>query len=166
MVTVTPQMATVLAGFTKGFSFAYLKELFLSSLVAVATKTEEEQVVGEAAVEERAESASSDSTVVVETADTVIDGGEEPNEGVDKAKTVAEKPAVDKKEKKEKVVVKTISEDDIPQELRDNIFFRVLCQQVTSLRREMNDKGDDEKVEAGGEMPPDFGVVCDEDECD
>ncbi|KFY50752.1 hypothetical protein V496_09192 [Pseudogymnoascus sp. VKM F-4515 (FW-2607)] len=150
MVTVTPQMATVLAGFTKGFSFAYLKELFLSSLVAVATKTEEEQVVGEAAVEERAESASSNSTVVVETSDTVMDGGEERSEGIDKAKTVTEKPAVDKKEKKEKVVVKTISEDEIPQELRDNIFSRVLCQQVTSLRREMNDKGDDEKVETGG----------------
>ncbi|KFY75013.1 hypothetical protein V499_04992 [Pseudogymnoascus sp. VKM F-103] len=139
MVQVTAQMAGVLAGFTEGFSFAYLKELFLASLVAVATKTEVEQAAGEAEVEEEGGSASSDSTVVVEKADAVMEGG------ADKAKI--ETPAVEKKEK-EKVVVKPISEDEIPEELKGNVFFRVLCQQITSLRREMDDKGDEGKAEA------------------
>ncbi|OBT83388.1 hypothetical protein VE02_08359 [Pseudogymnoascus sp. 03VT05] len=161
-VGITAQMATALAGFTEGFSFAYLKELFLASLVAVATKTEVEQAAGEAeVVVEEEGSASSDSTVVVEKDDTVAEGGAEPAEGVDKAKTEA--PAVDKKEEK-KEVMKPISEDEIPEELRDNIFFRVLCHQITSLRREMDDKGDEEKVESGGE--PDYGHRGDEDDSD
>lgn len=157
-VEVTTVVAKATAGFTEGFSFAYLKELFLSSLVAVATRTAEERVKGGVVVEEEAESASSDSTVVVETADTVMEGGAEASEGVEKDKT--ETPAEKKEEKKEEV--KPISEEEIPEELKDNLFFRVLCQQITSLRREMNDKGDDEKVEAGGEPDHGFGGVEDD----
>ncbi|OBT63879.1 hypothetical protein VE03_06616 [Pseudogymnoascus sp. 23342-1-I1] len=148
-VGVSARMAGVLAGGTEGFSFAYLKELFLSSLVAVATRTEEEQAVGEERGG-RAESASSDSTVVVERADAVVEGGEEASAEADQAKIETETPAVEKKEKNEKVVANSISEDEIPEELRDNIFFRVLCQQITSLRREMDDKGDDEKAKPRG----------------
>ncbi|KFY20354.1 hypothetical protein V491_03785, partial [Pseudogymnoascus sp. VKM F-3775] len=154
--TVTKQMASVLAGFTEGFSFAYLKELFLASLVSVATETEVEQAAGEMEVE-AAESASSDSTVVVETADAVTEGAGEVSEGAGKVKE-AETPAVEKK--KEKEVVKPISDDEVPEELKDNIFFRVLCQQITSLRRDMNDKGD-EKDEEGGE--PGYGFSDDSD---
>ena len=160
---VTELMARALAGFTEGFSFAYLKELFLASLVAVATKTEVEQAAGEV-VEEEAESASSDSTVVVEKADTVMEGGAEVGEGADKTKVEAETPAGEKKEEKEKVVVKPISEDEIPEELRNSIFLRVLCQQITSLRREMDDKGDEEKVEAAFE--PGYGYGGEEDDSD
>ena len=161
-VEVTGVVAKATAGFTEGFSFAYLKELFLSSLVAVVTRTAEEQGRG-VVVEEEVESASSDSTVVVETADTVMEGGAEASEGADKEKT--DGPAVEKKdEKKEKEEVKPISEDEIPEELKDNVFFRVLCQQITSLRREMNDKGDDDKVEEGVE--PHHGSGCAEDDSD
>jgi transitional endoplasmic reticulum ATPase len=162
-VKVTELMARALAGFTEGFSFAYLKELFLASLVAVATKTEVEQAAGEV-VEEEAESASSDSTVVVEKADTVMEGDAEVGEGADKTKVEAETPAVEKKEEKEKVVVKPISEDEIPEELRNSIFLRVLCQQITSLRREMDDKGNEEKVEAAFE--PGYGYGDEEDDSD
>ncbi|KFX99766.1 hypothetical protein O988_03654 [Pseudogymnoascus sp. VKM F-3808] len=147
MVTITKQMAGVVAGFTEGFSFAYLKELFLASLVAVATKTAEEHAAGEVEPEVEGEgSASSGSTVVVEKADTVMEGGEGSSEVAEKSK--AEAPA---EKKKEEVVVKPISEDEMPEELKDNVFFRVLCQQITALRKEMNDKGDDEKVEDGGQ---------------
>lgn len=156
-VTITKQIATLTAGFTEGFSFAYLKELFLASLVAMATRTAEEQAAKEA-VEEEAESASSDSTVVVETADTVMEGAAEASEGADKAKT--ETPAV---EKKEVVVVKPILESEIPEELRDNVFFRVLCQQITSLRREMNEEGDEKVEGGGGGRNLGFGIGYDDD---
>ena len=56
-VEVTGVVAKATAGFTEGFSFAYLKELFLSSLVAVVTRTAEEQGRG-VVVEEEVESAS------------------------------------------------------------------------------------------------------------
>ncbi|KFY24321.1 hypothetical protein V493_05314 [Pseudogymnoascus sp. VKM F-4281 (FW-2241)] len=161
-VAMTGEMVTVLAGFTEGFSFAYLKELFLSSLLAVATRTAEELAVGEGAAEEEG-SASSDSTVVVETADTVVEGAAGPAGDADKTKT--ETSPVETKDEKEKEVVKPISEDEIPEELKDNVFFRVLCQQVTSLRREMNDKGDDGKDEAGPGGEPDNGGA-DEDDSD
>ncbi|KFZ11234.1 hypothetical protein V502_07653 [Pseudogymnoascus sp. VKM F-4520 (FW-2644)] len=160
-VEVTGVMARATAGFTGGFSFAYLKELFLASLVAVATRTAEEQVKGGGG-EEEVESAGSDSTVVIERADTVMEGGGEASEGAEKDKT--ETPVEKKDEEKEKEEVKPISEDEIPEELKDNVFFRVLCQQITSLRREMNDKGDDEKVEAGGEL--EYGCRGAEDDSD
>ncbi|KFY09031.1 hypothetical protein V492_05685 [Pseudogymnoascus sp. VKM F-4246] len=169
-VVVTKQMATALAGFTEGFSFAYLKELFLASLVAVATKTEAEQAAGEVE-EEKAESTSSDSTVVVEKADTVVEGSGKTSEGVAKTEE-SETPVVDKKEaekkeegkekeKEKKEEVKPISEDEIPEELRDNMFFRVLCQQITALRKEMNDKGDEKDV--GGGEPDYFGHLVQDD---
>ncbi|PQE29431.1 ATP-dependent Zn protease protein [Rutstroemia sp. NJR-2017a WRK4] len=114
----------IIAKLTEGFSFAYLKELFVISLLGIARKTAE-------ADEDRdtGSSASTDDGIVVEKEETL----EEVKDGV-----VA---ATD-----EKVEKKVIPEVDIPAHLKDNELLKAVIVQAKMLLEEM-ESVDDELAE-------------------
>ncbi|KAK0648429.1 proteasome-activating nucleotidase [Cercophora newfieldiana] len=106
-------LCPIIAKITGGFSFAYMKELFIASLLALARKASTEPGVEDLVTEG---STTSEEPVIV---------GEEdkPDAAEDKGQTTKEKA----------VEVKV----EIPEELKGSAFLQVLLEQAAILKREM-----------------------------
>jgi hypothetical protein len=121
----TDEMSSVVAQWTDGFSFAYLKELFLVALLGVAhgSTAPEESLLAPAREDSR--TTSSASTVIVEAEEAGGPGVESSpgrGEGVETKQTRPEMA--------------------IPASLRDNVLLAAICAQITLLRREMETVAD------------------------
>ncbi|GJJ75468.1 hypothetical protein EMPS_07826 [Entomortierella parvispora] len=129
MVSFEDDLCPIIGKLTEGFSFAYLKELFVISLLAVArggTIEEEEEQDGTES------NASVHANGVVEPKDTIEteDKGEEKSESTEGSET--------KKEVKKRVM----PEVEIPAAFQDNILLKVIKNQVKVLLADMDNTED------------------------
>jgi transitional endoplasmic reticulum ATPase len=116
------EVSDLIGQLTEGFSFAYLKELFVSTLLAVARGATGDEVEYDVVGEKSAESSEK--------------GDETPKDGEEnKEDTKENEPAKKKRE------VPTI---EVPEPLKENVFFKVLRLQMVSLIQDMNDAEESE----------------------
>ena len=126
-VDFDPKICDVVSQLTDGFSFAYLKELFVQTLLTI---------VGGRADENEAES---DEDVVV-----VAD---KPENSVDVPVTDAAEEKPDEKKKAKKEI--KIPEVEIPENLKSNALMRVLHKQAIALWKDMDNTEDKEAHGSG-----------------
>jgi transitional endoplasmic reticulum ATPase len=113
----------VVANLTDGFSFAYLKELFITSLLILTKDGDDEESEITEDQSEETESTSTSDAVVVEKTD-----------GAGEEKVVPDLQTEQKKSAKPKRVMPDVA---IPESLRDNTFMRILKLQAKALLDEM-----------------------------
>lgn len=127
----------VVAQLTEGFSFAYLKELFVQTLLAIVggrDDAEEESDDGYVTVTD----AVADKIKVVDDSAKLAKDGETTT-------STDEKPEQDKEktEKKEKKRLQ-MPEVEVPEHLQENSLMKILKKQTKALFREMDNTEDDE----------------------
>ncbi|KAK3314363.1 P-loop containing nucleoside triphosphate hydrolase protein [Apodospora peruviana] len=122
-------VCSIVAKITEGFSFAYLKELFIASLLALAARGDDEDPVADF-VEEISVGKSSVTPSEVGSEPVVVGKGEDVGE-------TAETAAAKKKKKKQQ---RTISWEEIhvPEDLKGNALLHVIIAQANLLLREMD----------------------------
>ncbi|KAF2430501.1 proteasome-activating nucleotidase [Tothia fuscella] len=131
-VDFSSDISPIIATLTEGFSFAYLKELFVMALLIVARggKGLDEAENGWDVVSDNsgtpAEAASEE---LAATASAGEEPSKEESENVKKPKVSREIPVV-----------------DIPENLKDNVLLRVIQQQVKVLLHEMDNTEEEENV--------------------
>jgi transitional endoplasmic reticulum ATPase len=131
-------MCPVIAKWTEGFSFAYMKELFMSAMVLLVTGTHKENEYDD--VLEDAECGSDDcSTVVVGRV----------REGEEKESAEAEKEEEEggKQGEKTKKPPKLLPEVEIPVSVQENLLLSILRSQAKALLADMDDSSDKESDE-------------------
>jgi len=114
-VDVCPIIATL----TEGFSFAYLKELFVMALLTVAR--------GGKGLEDAAENGWD-----------LVSNSSTPGEGVDGKDSDLGKSETDVADKKKEKKAKEAPAVEVPEHLKDNVLLRVIQQQVKVLLHEMD----------------------------
>lgn len=128
------ELCKLVAGFTEGFSFAYLKELFVVTLLEIARGATGAGDVEDEGVNENGSgttSASTDDGVVVEKEDSVPDiTSSEP--ATTSSEPVSSATQLEKNTPLPKLDV------DIPDHLKDNILLKGLIAQAKMLRDEMD----------------------------
>jgi len=133
----TEEICPVIADMTEGFSYAYMKELIMASLLTVANggsgmddavETGWDVVSESNTPPEPADGGSVEQAVVKER--TAGDDGKDAKKEVD-----------EKKNKKREMAVVTI-----PESLKDNVFLRIVQQQVKVLLHEMDNTEEEEKA--------------------
>lgn len=134
-----PAISEIVADLTDGFSFAYLKELFVQTLLTIVGGREHE--VDENEVNEVAEN-----TKVVAGSARLVDG-----EGsLDTNATTEESKKKDEKKKAAKSGPAP-PKVDIPEHLQSNPLMRVLHKQCIALWKDMDNANDPEAGEKKGE---------------
>ncbi|KAK0624351.1 proteasome-activating nucleotidase [Immersiella caudata] len=129
-------LCPVIAKITKGFSFAYMKELFIASLLAHARGATED--------------------------DDFLDAPEAVADKTDKAgSTTSEEPVVVGEEDKavQQPEKKGPVEVEVPEELKDNIFLRFIMGQAEILHREMESTDKEDVPMASCEVDADEGQL-------
>ncbi|KAK3323353.1 proteasome-activating nucleotidase [Cercophora scortea] len=172
------EVCGLLARMTEGFSFAYLKELFVSSLLLLARggqyESEEEENEENTKDDKTAPvpsegSSSGDAVLVEHSDDTGKDTAAAASEGKD------EKKKKDKKAKaaKPKPVFPTVP---VPEHLGDNVLLRIFTAQAKLLFEQMDnttDDGDDDGEDGAGKarrtilrhaLVHDGACYCDDDD--
>jgi transitional endoplasmic reticulum ATPase len=169
MVDFNEEICGIVAKLTEGFSFAYLKELFVIVLLTIVRGgTGEEQ---EEAAEQEAKAAkdvvistdseegnSIDGHVVVEHADAKAEDSElvSETETVD-ANNTAKAPAAKKK---------IMPQVEVPEALQSNVLLKVLKMQVKNLLDEMDNTSDEDGMSTGklaqSHCLSSFQTKCDE----
>ncbi|RYO94904.1 hypothetical protein DL762_000338 [Monosporascus cannonballus] len=133
-----------IATITDGFSFAYLKELFIVTLLTIARGGKGDESVTEAVTPE--------SVVVVPSVANDADGDETEKAGVgddDNSESQAQttqmgkKPSKRAEELKRKLEAARIRRDavaqvELPENLQDNVLVKVIRQQIHTLLKEMD----------------------------
>lgn len=117
-------MESVVARLCEGFSFAYLKELFVIALLTIARG---------AHLEDESSSSGDTDKVIVE------------HEGAEKE---------EEKEEEEEVKKRTLPEVEVPEHLKDNVLLKVIKAQLKVLLEEMDNTKEEDwpssKVSLGG----------------
>jgi transitional endoplasmic reticulum ATPase len=140
MVDFQDELCPIIAKMTEGFSFAYLKELFVWALLAIAWGgSVEEEEAGSDKDTPPADANASDNTsnnglVVVEIDDVPPQPTDEVQE-TGLVKLAGTEAALEKK----KFVVPEV---EVPVRLRDNILLKVIQGQIRMLREEMDNTKD------------------------
>lgn len=144
-------VADVIAQFTEGFSFAYMKELFvmaLLSLVRGAKMSDEFEIVE---AEEAAPTPPPAPAPEVCTCATKCKDCHKPlptAHATEAAKKADEAREADGEAKKNKMVMPTV---EVPEHLQDNLLLKVVKHQIRILHAEMDNSKDDEgKKKDGG----------------
>ncbi|CAN8100134.1 unnamed protein product [Discula destructiva] len=132
LVAFPPDMCPIVAKVTEGFSFAYLKELFITSLLLMARGGRPEDGEDQAP----SESSLSTDAVVVEASPT---GGAEGETG---GSEDAGSKQDDKAAAPSSKVRKVIPTVDVPDELQSNALFSIIKAQAQSLLDEMDNSED------------------------
>ncbi len=150
------ELCGVIAKVTEGYSFAYLKELFITSLLALARGGVVPDGGADAAIQDVAASDSGSDMVMVIVADTA-DTADTDENTAEKSKD-EEEGAGEKKDKAgedgdKKKVKKPMPHVDIPEGLRDNSFLKVVMHEARILWDQMDNSGDElvekKKAETG-----------------
>jgi transitional endoplasmic reticulum ATPase len=122
-------ISAIIATLTDGFSYAYLKELFVMTLLLIARGGKGLEELVETGWDVVSESSTPGELAAGATEDQIgKDGGEE------------KQPLIPKKKKNEIPVV------DVPEHLKDNVFLRVIQQQVRVLLHEMDNTEEEENA--------------------
>ncbi|RYO85931.1 hypothetical protein DL764_009087 [Monosporascus ibericus] len=133
-----------IATITDGFSFAYLKELFLVTLLVIARGGKGDEPVAEAVTPE--------SVVVVPSVATETDAdetekagaeGEDNSESQVQATNKGKKPLKKAEELKRKLEAarirrEAVAQVELPENLQDNVLVKVIRQQICTLLKEMD----------------------------
>lgn len=155
MVDFPDEVCDLIAKMTEGFSFAYMKELFVIVLLMIArggTGDEPEEVLEESA----SANLSEDGHVVVEHEDANVEESATSEPGSTESKA-EKKPADEGKEEKPAVIPKikrTVPEVLIRESLRDNVLLKVTKVQIKMLLDEMDNSDEsptpsEKKVDMG-----------------
>jgi SpoVK/Ycf46/Vps4 family AAA+-type ATPase len=121
------QICELVAEWTSGFSFAYLKELFISALLTVARRGGR----GEKEIE-------SDGSTMVDKNYVVVNGGDTSST---ESSSNQEKQATSSSQKAPEAETASnikIPEINIPDELKENVLLQILRRQAQLLLREMD----------------------------
>lgn len=135
------EVAEIVAKLTEGFSFAYLKELWIQTLLTI--------------VGGRADEDEDDIEIISEKAEVATDSSKLTSNG-EKLESTAEGGSDEGAKAEEAKAKRVVPEVHIPEELRANPLMRVLRKQVTALVSEMDNTKDDEVV--GGSKVPGDGI--------
>lgn len=127
LVAFSRELCPVIAKLTEGFSFAYLKELFVTSLLILARGGQHEEI------EPPSDRSSTTDVVLVESSEaateTKADANKDDNSGDN----------VETKEKTEPSrIKKTIPKVDVPENLQSNTLLSIITAQAQSLLDEMD----------------------------
>ncbi|TGO63792.1 hypothetical protein BOTNAR_0096g00280 [Botryotinia narcissicola] len=134
MVDFGEELCSLVAKMTEGFSFAYLKELFIVTLLSIARGARGAGDDGAGVEEEESESYTTASTSTP-TDDGVVVEKDDSMENV----LHNTQPSTDTEEIAERTKhQKTLPKVDIPQHLTDNIFLKALLVQAKMLVEEMD----------------------------
>lgn len=136
------QICEIIAKLTEGFSFAYMKELFVQALLAiVGGRADVEDDVDDTAVEKAA-----DETKVVEESAKLAKADETTDSTTTEAKQANEKgeEAVEDTETQAALPERKGPEVAIPEDLQANPFLRILRKQITALVNDMDNTKDAE----------------------
>ncbi|CAO2657834.1 Nn.00g070940.m01.CDS01 [Neocucurbitaria sp. VM-36] len=142
------ELASIVARLTEGFSFAYLKELFVMALLSLVRgfKGDDFEMVdpeeAESADEEKSENtteavdrkASTDLCTCAKTCSTCNKPLPAANDSAE-AKKEDEAAEVDAEAKKNKMIMPTV---DVPEHLADNLLLKVIKHQIRILHAEMD----------------------------
>ncbi|TVY85026.1 putative ATPase [Lachnellula suecica] len=147
LVEFPEALCPIIARLTEGFSFAYLKELFVIALLTIAHGVEDDSADIEN-VPQSDSSSSSDGVVVDREEATIENGTAEPSSSED-----PEKPKSDVSQNGKR----TLPHVDIPEALQDNLLLRAIQAQSKILMEEMDNTGEDDapssKKLIGGSAP-------------
>jgi SpoVK/Ycf46/Vps4 family AAA+-type ATPase len=150
----------VVAALTEGFSFAYLKELFVMALLTIARGGVGEDLDGE----EIGEEIENQETSAVEHCNPWVEEKKEekPEETTCvscKALTKLIAKDAEKQQEKKEPKKHTMPQVEIPQELRDIILLKVIKHQIKILLLEMDNTADDERP-SGNARPKQKKARC------
>ncbi|KAK5147836.1 hypothetical protein LTR32_000762 [Rachicladosporium monterosium] len=134
---ITDEVCEIVANVTDGFSFAYMKELFVQALLAIVGGRDEDEDMTDASA-----SAAADSVKAVEGSAKLAKDGETTESTAD---ATSGDSATEKTEKDSKPARQPckVPEVEIPEHLQSNAFLRVLRKQIVALVKDM-DNTDDE----------------------
>jgi transitional endoplasmic reticulum ATPase len=149
IVEFPDELCPIIAKMTEGFSFAYLKELFVWALLTVArggTVEEDEDVSGKDILHaaDTSSTSSTDGAVIIEH--------EQDTSQVSKETVIS---AVGEANKDDQIPVEAVKKErvvpevDIPTALQGNMLLRIIRSQIVMLHEEM-DSTKDAKVHKGG----------------
>ncbi|KAK5171230.1 uncharacterized protein LTR77_004374 [Saxophila tyrrhenica] len=129
-----PAICDVVAKLTEGFSFAYMKELFVQTLLTIVGGREQELDAMQTAEEAK---------VVPGSATLVVGKGKVDTTAAKEESEQASTPekAEEKKEKKPEFAMPQV---EIPDNLKSNSLMRVLDKQATALWKDMDNSTDPE----------------------
>lgn len=145
-------LAPLIAKMTDGFSFAYLQELFVSTLLTLARGTYDEPEEPES---DKVSTAGSEAVLVGGDDGNAPKADEDPlPAGEEKPKKAGKKPVPPKAKK-------VVPEVEIPETLRNNVFLRIVKKQTGVLLNEMDNSDDvpapDKDVEEDEDQESDDG---------
>jgi transitional endoplasmic reticulum ATPase len=152
-VSFPEEMCPVVADLTEGFSYAFLKELFISALVMIARQAVGEDIDWDVINPSSAEgSVKGDETPKdakdVTEEETQKEQKEDKEEEKDKESVKCEKcekcESNSDKEKTEPKKKRDIPKIDIPESLKENTFFKLIYMNVGVLLQNMNDNDEAE----------------------
>jgi transitional endoplasmic reticulum ATPase len=128
------EMCPIVADLTADFSYAFMKELFVSALVMIARQAIGDEidwdVVNPASA--KASSKGDDTPNIEEVSDEVVEEKKDTND----------KKEVVKKEEKKK---REIPHVDVPETLKENTFFKLIYMNVGVLLQNMDDNDEAER---------------------
>lgn len=137
MVDFQDDLCPIIAKMTEGFSFAYLKELFVWALLTVARGgSVEEDVVSDKEESPKGSNTcdtTPDNCLVVESADVIKQASEETQESATAKTTIVEAAP------QKKILVPEV---EIPAHLQDNVLLKVIRGQIKMLLEEMDNAKD------------------------
>lgn len=140
-IDLNPDVCRIVAALTEGFSFAYMKELFVQALLAIVGGRGDADADDED--EDAVERAAKKSKVVTDSSKLAREG---EDTGSTETTKVAGKTDEEKKTGEIMSERQVVPEVDIPDHLRDHPFLRVLQKQIVALVRDMDNTKDDEVV--------------------
>lgn len=148
IVAFPREMCPIIAKVTEEFSFAYLKELFITSLLLLARGGVPDDAEGQVP----SDSSSNTDAVVVEADD---------KEAVDSKANADEESADKKKPKDKRKTKKAIPKVVVPDALQGNALLAIINSQAQALLGEM-DNSEDRPVTKGNSFPEagDFDSDC------
>lgn len=144
LVEFQEELSPVIAKLTDGFSFAYLKELFVIALLTIARSKSDEQLeqlnseqnsgsVGESSEDAAPKSEDGESVVVVDPVDDI------ESSTAKEVGSTAEPTAKVEPPKKKRVMPQIEIEDS----LKESRFLRVVVEQISILLEEMDNTAED-----------------------
>ncbi|TGO44529.1 hypothetical protein BCON_0503g00050 [Botryotinia convoluta] len=158
MVEFGEELCSLVAKMTEGFSFAYLKELFIVTLLSIARSATGADDDG--AEEESGSYTTASTSTPTSTDDGVVVEKDDSMEGVLRDSQPASDIEQTAESAKQTEPRKTLPKVDIPEHLTDNIFLKALMVQAKMLVEEMDNTDElmgAEKVPGsnvmGGAMP-------------
>jgi len=137
-IDLSDEVCNIVAKLTEDFSFAYMKELFVQALLAIAGgRVDDDDELSDVAISDAAEA-----TKVVEESAKLAKDGEKTESSSEGSSSDA--AAGEQKEKSKPArEPRKVPEVAIPEHLQSNALLRILKKQVVALVKDMDSTEDD-----------------------